>query len=57
MHPYRGKVRTYRWFKICYEDQIEGPYPGKMNRIGGHIQINDQSHSQVSVSEALNNTK
>ena len=44
--------------KKGYEDQIEGPYPSeKVQRKIGHIQGNDQPHSQVGVTEAPNNTK
>ena len=41
--------------KKGYEGQIEGPYPvGKLQRIVGYIQINDQIHSQVIMEEAPN---
>ena len=41
-----------------YEVQIEDPYLGvNMQRTRGNIQSNDQTHSQVGVEEAPNNTK
>ena len=44
--------------KIGYEGQMEEPYlGGKMQRTRGHIQSNDQPHSQVGVAESPNNTK